>query len=172
MKYFIIILVIAMTACQPQDGDESGHGHAHGTDGGHDHEAESSLTMDTTLWTDKTELFVEFPALVVGKISNFTAHFTKMDGHKPVKEGNVTVSLIKGNKGVRSSVDAPTSPGIYSPAIKPKEPGKHRLVFDIQSPGLSDRIVIDDINVYQSASDAEKGIKTDEGTGCTISGCM
>lgn len=169
MKYFIIILVIAMTACQPQDGDESGHGHAHGTEGGHDHEAESTLTMDTTLWTDKTELFVEFPALVVGKINNFTAHFTKMDGHKPVKEGNVTVSLIKGNKGVRSSVDAPTSPGIFSPAIKPKETGKHRLVFDIQSPGLSDRIVIDDINVYQSASDAEKGIKTDEEEGGNIS---
>jgi RND family efflux transporter MFP subunit len=169
MKYFIIILVIALTACQPENAEEAGHGHAHGTDGGHDHETESTLTVDTTLWTDKTELFVEFPALVVGQISQFAAHFTKLNGHKPVKEGNVTISLIKGKKGVRSSVDAPTSPGIFTPGIKPKDAGKHKLVFNIRSPGLTDRIVIDDLSVYQSVAEAEKEIKSGEEDGGKIS---
>lgn len=160
MRYLIIILVIVLTGCQSQDGEEAGH--TQGASGGHDHESESSLTVDTTLWTDKTELFVEFPPLVVGQISKFAAHFTKMKGHKPVKEGKVTVSLIKGKKGVRNTVQGPESPGIFSPAIKPKEAGSHKLIFDIKAPGFSDRIVIDNSKVYQSVKEAEKAIKPDE----------
>mgnify|MGYP002338711375 CR=1 FL=1 len=152
-------MVIALSACQPRNGEEGGHGHSHGTSGGHDAETESSLTVDTTLWTGKTELFAEFPALIVGQISKFTAHFTKLDGHKPITDGKVTVSLIKGKKGVRHTVQKPESPGIFSPAIKPKATGKHKLIFEIQSPGLSDRIVIDDIKVYKSVAEAEKAIK-------------
>ena len=44
-------------------------------------EVESIPTKSITLWTDKTELFVEFPALVVGKNSRFAAHFTVLDKH-------------------------------------------------------------------------------------------
>lgn len=56
-----------------------------------------------------TELFVEFPVLVVGQTSRFAAHFTEMDQHQAVKEGSVTVSLIKAGKGIRHTVEAPSS---------------------------------------------------------------
>jgi RND family efflux transporter MFP subunit len=101
-----------------------------------------------TLWTDKTELFVEFPALVVDNTSRFAAHFTVLNGHQPVREGSVTVSLIKGDKGIRNVVQSPSSPGIFSPSIIPKEAGNYQLVFDITTPSFTDKLIIHDIIVY------------------------
>jgi RND family efflux transporter MFP subunit len=156
MRYLILLFIIAVASCQSNTVEEQGHSHA--ADGGHGTEEIGSITVDTTVWTDKTELFVEFPALVVGEISRFAAHFTIMDNHRPVDNGKVTVSLIKGNAGIRNSVDAPTSPGIFTPALKPKEAGMHRLVFEVESPKLSDRIEITGVEVFESAGAAEKAI--------------
>ncbi|MCJ7540348.1 MAG: hypothetical protein MUO88_11870, partial [Desulfobacterales bacterium] len=101
-----------------------------------------------TLWTDKTELFVEFPALIVDNTSRFAAHFTVLDKHQPVREGSVTLSLIKGDKGIRNVAQSPSSPGIFSPSIIPKEAGNYQLVFDITTPSYSDKLIIHDIIVY------------------------
>ena len=48
-----------------------------------------------TLYTHKSELFVEFKPLIVGEVSKFAAHFTQLGKNfKAVAEGSVTVSLI------------------------------------------------------------------------------
>ena len=156
MRYLILLFVFAIASCQPNAEQEQGH--AHTAEGGHVTDAAGSITVDTTLWTDQTELFVEYPALVAGKISRFAAHFTFMENHRPVKDGTVTVSLIKGGTGIRNSVDAPASSGIFTPALKPKEPGTYRLVFDVKSPQVSDRIVIEGVEVYASVEAAEDAI--------------
>jgi RND family efflux transporter MFP subunit len=130
--------------------------HAHNPDG--THAGEEMPRLSHTIWTDKTELFVEFPALVVGNPSRFAAHFTVLDKHQPVREGSVTVSLIKGDKGLRNTVDAPSSPGIFSPTIQPKEAGTYQLVFELKTPEYSDTITIDDVTVYANADDAIKAL--------------
>jgi RND family efflux transporter MFP subunit len=117
-------------------------------------EVESIPVKSITLWTDKTELFVEFPALVVGENSRFAAHFTVLDKHKPVREGEVTVSLIKGDNGIRNTAESPSSPGIFSPSLQPKEAGNFKLIFDIKTPTFSDKLIVHDIIVYASKEDA------------------
>jgi len=117
-------------------------------------EVESIPAKSITLWTDKTELFVEFPALVVGENSRFAAHFTVLDKHKPVREGEVTVSLIKGDNGIRNTAESPSSPGIFSPSLQPKEAGNFKLIFDIKTPTFSDTLIVHDIIVYASKEDA------------------
>jgi RND family efflux transporter MFP subunit len=107
-----------------------------------------------TLWTDKTELFVEFPALVVGENSRFAAHFTVLEKHQPVREGEVTVSLIKGDKGIRNTAESPSSPGIFSPSLQPKEAGNFKLIFEIKTPTFSDTLIVHDIIVYALKEDA------------------
>jgi RND family efflux transporter MFP subunit len=124
---------------------------------------------DYTIWTDKTELFVEFPALIVGTPSRFAAHFTVLDKHQPVREGAVTVSLIKDGKGIRNTADAPSSPGIFSPTIQPKEAGTYQLVFDITTPTLTDRIVIEDIHVFASLEKARETLGAEAGDDGSIS---
>lgn len=95
MWHFALVMAFTISACQ-SPGEED---HAHDASGGHITEGEEIPAVDATIWTDKTELFVEFPALVVGSTSRFAAHFTILDRHQPVREGSVTVSLVKDGKG-------------------------------------------------------------------------
>ena len=134
--------------------------HAHNADGSH--VGEEIPRLSHTIWTDKTELFVEFPALIVGNGSKFAAHFTVLDKHQPVREGSVTVSLIKDGKGIRNKANAPSSPGIFSPAIQPKEAGNYQLVFELTTPEYSDKISIDDVVVYATTDEAIKALGTEE----------
>ena len=137
--------------------------HAHNEDGSH--VGEEIPRLSETIWTDETELFVEFPALVVGNGSKFAAHFTVLDKHQPVREGSVTVSLIKDGQGIRNTVDAPISPGIFSPSIQPKETGSYQLVFELKTPDYSDKITIDDVTVYANADEAIKALGAAEDDG-------
>jgi len=143
--------------------NKSEDAHAHNEDGSH--VGEEIPRLSHTIWTDKTELFVEFPALIVGNGSRFAAHFTVLDKHQPVQEGSVTVSLIKDGKGIRNTVDAPSSPGIFSPAIQPKEEGNYQLVFELTTPEYSDKITIDDVTVYANINEAIKALGAAEDDG-------
>ena len=88
-----------------------------------------------------------------------------MDKHQPVREGSVTVSLIKDGKGIRNKADAPSSPGIFSPAIQPKEAGNYQLVFELTTPEYSDKISIDDVMVYATTDEAIKALGKEEDDG-------
>ncbi len=160
MKYIIIVLAFLAMSCNNKTEDA----HAHNPDGSH--AGEDIPRLDHTIWTDKTELFVEFPALIVGNASKFAAHFTALNKHQPIREGSVTVSLIKDGKGIRNTVDSPSSPGIFSPAIQPKEAGNYKLVFDLITPEYSDKITIDDVTVYANVDEAIEalGIPEDDGS--------
>lgn len=151
-KYLIIVLAIMATACK-QNNEED---HAHNPDGSH--VGDETPRLDYTIWTDDTELFVEFPALIVGQPSKFAAHFTVLDKHQPIREGSVTVSLVKGEKGIRSTADAPSSPGIFSPLLQPTGSGEHQLIFDLTTPQYTDKIVIEDIMVYASLDEAKEAL--------------
>lgn len=159
MKYILIVLAFLAMSCNNKAEDA----HAHNEDGSH--VGEEIPRLSHTLWTEKTELFVEFPALVVGNPSKFAAHFTVLDKHQPVREGSVTVSLIKGDNGIRNTAEAPTSPGIFSPVIQPKEAGVYQLVFELKTPEYSDKITIEDVIVYASTDDAIKALGTAEEDG-------
>lgn len=147
-------MAMLMASCQSAEE----HGHAHDVEGGHINESSEIPAVAYTRWTDKTELFVEFPALVVDETSRFAAHFTVLDKHQPVKKGSVIVSLVKDGKGIRHTVDAPTSPGIFSPSLQPKATGVYQLIFDIKTPQYQDRITINDIQVFADAEEAINAI--------------
>jgi cobalt-zinc-cadmium efflux system membrane fusion protein len=123
----------------------------------HDHGAEE-LTQSHTVWTNQTELFVEYDPLIVGELSTFLAHFSEMIHFKALTEGQVTVSLINGKTGIRNTVKSPAAPGIFKPALKPTEPGVYSLVFEVTSGQLKDKISIEGVEVFASMSAAKKKI--------------
>lgn len=127
-------------------------GHAHDADGNHVEPTEPTLeALAYTLYTDKTELFVEFLPLVVGQESRFAAHFTALgDLFKAVSEGSVTLSLTTANGAVEQSItaDKPEVPGIFRLRMTPKKAGRYSLVFDIKTPAFTDKITIEGVEVF------------------------
>ncbi|WP_223275919.1 efflux RND transporter periplasmic adaptor subunit [Algoriphagus aquimarinus] len=152
------MITLLLASCQAKEEED----HAHDANGGHVEESAEIPTLDATVWTDKTELFVEYPALVVGSTSRFAAHFTLMDKHQPVREGTLTVSLIKGETGIRNTAESPDSPGIFKPSLQPNEAGNYQLLFELKTPTVTDRIVIDQVTVYATLEDAIKALGTAE----------
>lgn len=127
-----------------------------------DHEAGSLEPLAYTIYSDKSELFVEFKPLIVGSKSNFATHLTILgESFLPLTEGKVSVSLIVGESGIRNSSDTASSPGIFRLALIPNTAGVGKLVFDIETKDYKDQIIIDSITVYPNVSTAiEQQIKT------------
>lgn len=118
-------------------------------------EASTLQPLAYTLYSDKTELFVEFRPLVVGNVSSFAAHFTLLgENFLPLTEGKVTVSLLVGEKGIRATADSASAPGIFRLALSPITAGTGKLIFDITTPLFTDQIVIDNITIYPDVNDA------------------
>ncbi|CAM3556587.1 cation efflux transporter [Flavobacterium saliperosum S13] len=130
----LALLVLSLVSCNKKE----------------DTKEDSSLEpLAYTLYTDNSELFVEFKPLVVGQTSKFAAHFTVLgENFKALTEANVTVSLVVGNEGIRNSADKPSSPGIFRLALMPKMAGKGTLIFDIKTKDFTDKIIIKDVTVY------------------------
>jgi membrane fusion protein, heavy metal efflux system len=124
-------------------------------DHGHDHAHDGLEPISYTVYSDQTEIFVEFKPLVVGDISKFAAHFTIL-GEKfiPLNEGKVTVSLITGDKGIQMTANEPSSPGIYRLALKPTSAGTGKLIFKIERRDFNDQITINDVPIYANEAAA------------------
>ena len=138
MKYLLTIglLAVGIFGCKqntPRDDSAGSELHA----------------LTYTLYTGKTEMFVEFKPLIVGQTSNFATHLTLLgDNFLPYTEGTVTVSLIQADKGVKNTADSPASPGIFRLALQPVQAGLGKLVFDIQTRDFTDQFIIYSIQVY------------------------
>lgn len=138
MKSLLIICVLAINiiACK-QDSTKSVD------------QEESLEPLSYTLYTAKSELFVEFKPLVEGQTSRFAAHLTQLgEIFLPYTEGTVTVSLIISDKGIRNTATSPSSPGIFRLALQPEQNGIGRLLFDIQTKTFTDQFIIDSIPVF------------------------
>jgi RND family efflux transporter MFP subunit len=88
-----------------------------------------------TKWTTKTELFVDFTPLVVGKATPFVVHLTDLETAQPVSK-DVVMTTLEGRDGQQLTVrsETPVSPGIYRPVLRPTEPGTYRLRFTRSHP--------------------------------------
>ena len=148
MNKGLITFFIASLLISCQRGDVSNeHEHSHG---------EETPTLAYTIYSDRTELFVEFKPLVVGQLTRFAAYFTKLgENFTAVQKGSVTLSLVIREKGIRQTSEEPASPGIFRLALKPVVAGTGKLIFDIKTAKYSDRIVIDSVTVFPDQATAE-----------------
>ncbi len=144
-KLFVLPLILsACLSCT----DEHSHDHEL-----HAHELDP---LSYTIYTERTELFVEFKPLIRGEESNFIAHFTVLgEQFKALAEGSVTLSLV--GTGADQSVTTGNSgtPGIFVLKLTPDKAGFCKLVFDIKTPLFSDKIELDSIEVFPDDEMAE-----------------
>lgn len=108
-----------------------------------------------TIYTDKTELFLEFKPLVVGKETRFAAHFTHLgDFFKPFIDGTVNLTLEVNGQKTSITADSLKVPGIFRLKMTPEKTGKGRLVFNIKTQQGTDQIIINDVTVYPDTETA------------------
>lgn len=162
-----LALLLAAAAC----GKGGGHGHDEGTDHhAGEAEADEPPAIAATVWTERSEIFVEYPAFIVGAETRFHAHFTVMAGFKALERAQVTAVLVQADgKEVRGHVDAAVRSGIFGPAVTPTAAGACKLRFIIAGPEVQDEITLPACTVYPDLAAAKKANPEEEEAGGRIS---
>ena len=148
-------------------GHDDDHGHDHDDDhGGHDDDhghGHDEATVVVTHFTEVSELFVEFPALVMGQASPFAAHLTRLDSYTPVASGTVTVTLSGGGApDEQFSVATPSIPGIFRPIALPQHPVQRHVTVRLQGEGLDTLHDLGTFTVFPSQALALAGQDEEE----------
>lgn len=174
MNYFkitnIAILsayIMLMISCQ-NVGKKSDNQHAanKATMDGHQHQHEEEIpTLTYTLFADDYELFVEFPALVVGEKSRLLAHFTRLSDYKPVKKA-VVKAYCENDKTNIASVNKPLRDGIFTPTFIPNKAGNTIFVVTLAVDNKFITFKIRDTKVFKNEHDAFH-MKVEEHDGIT-----
>lgn len=135
--------------------EQGGHGHDH-----------APGAEKITHFTERTELFVEFPRLVKGEKSAFAAHLTTLGDFRALAAGKVTVILSGGNQAdERFAVETPSQPGIFRPEAQPQQAGERELAIEVVTPQFTVRHELGPVSVYanRKSADANGGAHEDGG---------
>ena len=135
---YVLLLSLVYFGCSDQPQEEEYH-----------HEA-----ISITIWTDSTELFMEYPPLVAGTEAAFAVHLSNMKNFTAITEGSLKVTFenkLNGNQ-VTFKSDSPSHPGIFRPVVKIDEPGNYNLTLQLKSNQVSDELIIDNVKVYKDES--------------------
>lgn len=160
----LLLLTLGVAAsCGKND-----HGHDHGGgDDHHAHDADELPGQSVTLWATRTELFMEYPPLVVGRESRFAAHLTElsMPSNKAVTTGKVTLTLTyaDGTK-VAATAEEPSSPGIFRPVIKPERAGPCQLHMAVEGTQLTEAFAVGGCVVFADEAAARTALGEEEET--------
>jgi membrane fusion protein, heavy metal efflux system len=121
-------VALCAVACHRHDAHDHGHaaGHAHA-------EAEEPEPIAVTRWSDRHELFVEFPLPEPSKPVSFHAHLTRLGDFQAVTQGRFTVRFKSAaTVAAEARVDRVKRPGIFTPALTAPAAGSYQLemVYD------------------------------------------
>lgn len=155
MKRFVGLLTM-LVACG------GGHEHEgskaeHGDHGGEEAELPG---QSVTRWSERTELFMEYAPLIVGKETRFAAHVSIDATGKPVTGGAVSITLtMTGAAPLVATAKEPSSPGIFRPTLTPARAGACELALAVTGPQLSDSFVIGPCQVFADEAAARAALK-------------
>ena len=109
-----------------------------------------SETLNVTDWTDKTELYMEYPPLVAGQTALFAVHLTKLDDFKPVTAGRASVEFAPEAGGQPETIAGPepSRPGAFRVEGAPPVAGRYRWALVLEAPGLAVRHDLGMITVF------------------------
>jgi len=108
-----------------------------------------------TDWTERTELFMEYPLLVQNQQGRFAVHLTDLRSFRPLTEGRVTVELRPAS-GRSETFEAagPSSPGIFGVDVKPTAAGTFSMTVRVASQALTDAHELGPVRVHADAASA------------------
>jgi RND family efflux transporter MFP subunit len=118
--------------------------------------------LNLTHWTEKTELYMEYPPLVAAQPARFAVHVTKLDDFTALNAGRPRVEFTPERGGaptVFAGSDA-LRPGAFRVDGTPPAAGRYTWALFVDAPGLSDRHDLGSVIVYgdekTATAEAEK----------------
>jgi RND family efflux transporter MFP subunit len=97
--------------------------------------------QSVTVWTEDTELFLEYAPLIAGGESAFAAHVTVIPSFEAVTSGTLSLTLtVEGAPPLTARVDQPSRPGIFRSTLSPAKAGPCRLAVAVEGRKTRDEI--------------------------------
>ena len=116
-------------------------------------------SLNVTRWTDKTELYMEYPPLVAGHSARFAVHLTALADFKALNAGKPSVEMTPEAGGAPTVLagSPPLRPGAFRVEGVPPAAGRYHWVLKVEAPGLSDRHDLGVVTVFadQAAANAD-----------------
>lgn len=172
MKLALFCALLSAVACNRNHSHEAGD-HSHDDHGrGHDHghaaegkraEHEAGEPLAITRWTDRFELFVEFPPPAPAKPISYHAHVTRLSGFQAVTDGRFTVRYKQDGKvAAEATVTKLLRPGIFRPEGVAPGAGRYTLEMTYEHGGQTDVFDGGPIDVTDKPKSQEAAADTGE----------
>jgi len=131
-------------------------------------EPEAELpTLDVTHWTDKTELFMEYPPLVAGQTALYAVHLTRLSDFSAMTVGKPRIEFTPESGGAPTMLQGnePSRPGVFRVQAASPPAGRYKWALIVDAPGLSDRHELGTVTVFAdqpaAVADAEQHAEED-----------
>jgi cobalt-zinc-cadmium efflux system membrane fusion protein len=124
-------------------------------------------TLDVTHWTEKTELFMEYPPLVAGQEALYAVHLTRLSDFSAMTAGRPRLEFTPESGGVPVVLQGnePSRPGVFRVQAASPPAGRYRWALLVDAPGLTDRHDLGAVTVFgdqaAAVADAEKSAEED-----------
>jgi cobalt-zinc-cadmium efflux system membrane fusion protein len=124
-------------------------------------------TLDVTSWTEKTELFMEYPPLVGGQSARYAVHLTRLSDFTALTAGRprLEFSPATGGAPVVLQGNDPSRPGVFRVEGASPPPGNYQWALIVEAPDLADRHELGNITVFpdlpSAVADANKNATDD-----------
>jgi RND family efflux transporter MFP subunit len=112
--------------------------------------AADSATLNVTSWTDKSELYMEYPPLIAGQSVRFAVHLTRLADFQALNAGRPSIEFVPEGGGAARALAgaAPSRPGAFRVEGTVPPVGRYRWALIVDAPGLSDRHEIGLVTVF------------------------
>jgi membrane fusion protein, heavy metal efflux system len=140
LAMLLIVASAAMTSCRKQPAASQ----------------EEPPSLNVTNWTDKSELYMEYPPLVAGHSARFAVHVTTLDDFKALNAGKPSVTFTPETGGGPTvfAGTPPLRPGAFRVEGVPPAAGRYRWVLSVDAPGLTDRHDLGVVTIFADEASA------------------
>ncbi len=126
-------------------------------------ETEVPDPVTVTVFTEKVELFMEYPRLVPGAEARFLAHVTVLATGEPVRTGSLRIELNTSTADpIVLEAPQPTQDGLFIPVGTFGAPGRYEAQVIVESAQATDTIPLAPVVVHADLSAAFAAAELDE----------
>jgi membrane fusion protein, heavy metal efflux system len=122
-----------------------------------DQRAHEPPTANVTHWTEKSELYMEYPPLVAGRSIRLAVHLTRLNDFQALAAGTPAIEFTPEQGGQPTVLrgSPPSRPGAFRVEGTAPPAGRYRWTLLVDAPDLADRHDLGMVTVFADDAGAE-----------------